>query len=394
MNNDSLPSALMSHITGPIPSISSSLQKGAITGVISFAIFEGISLVDSNVPRVPVPWLLMLVVVIVEIVLYSRIAGYLRFPRTEDFFYIIRLSYSQRKEIAVRSFEDVQRAIVPFIIACAGISVLLEIFLAKERSIPTLAAVPSALILFTILFSKLGIFALKGNLIRVSSKDQRQSGGLNVLFHSTVFAKMQLSISKIVGNFTPHSIRPYVTRNVLYLLRSDPVLFPLFTLAAPVLLTLFLFMIVKPVSPFVEFFTVLTIFVLNSYFSSHFQESTDKISECPYYVFSPKTIVKAHFITASILFFPLIAVFILYVNRLLLTGPGLCRLLAFLLAVTGAILFGCKSAVKSSRKDSDVASDFALLTIASIGLFIPLFGWIFPGVVIGVTFLSRWESDL
>src|SRR5690554_2389768 len=166
MNLESAQNLLVKRIIGFNPSFSQSVFRGAGAGVLFFGIFEAVSMINPNAPRIPVPTLLVIAVFVLQMLLFLKISRILRFPRTEDFLFIIRISYRQRKKIAVRALLESQKAILPFITSCTLVSVILEIFIYKERELSNLAGVPAGLLLFTYFFPRLGASVLKSNLIR------------------------------------------------------------------------------------------------------------------------------------------------------------------------------------------------------------------------------------
>lgn len=394
MNLESAQNLLVKRIIGFNPSFSQSVLRGAGAGVLFFGIFEAVSMINPNAPRIPVPTLLVIAVFVLQMLLFLKISRILRFPRIEDFLFIIRISYRQRKKIAVRALLESQKAILPFISSCTLVSVILEIFIYKERELSNLAGVPAGLLLFTYFFPRIGASVLKSNLVRPVSRDSQQSGvqnsqGIRIF---TVLSRFFFCVSNAAGKLAPISLRPYVTRNMLYLFRSDPFLFPFFTLVAPVLLILVLVLIGDRELLFVDFFTVLTFFVLSFYYATYFQEASVWFRECPYYDFSHKRMRNAQIFTSAILSIPYTVIFLSATNTALLSLAGMARTVTFLCALGTIILINCRISINPKRKDSDIGIDLALFIGVAIGIFVPLFGWLFPLAITGVINLLGWGS--
>lgn len=226
-------------------------------------------------------------------------------------------------------------------------------------------------------------------------KDER-SGGF-VLFSNESFRKALASVimkvSSIIVTPVPRAIRPLVRRNIIYLLRCDPFLFPLFTIAAPVILVLFMFLIGKSSSLFLDFFNVICVFVLNYYYASHLQEASVKFRECPYYEFFPRTLFITHFTTILLLGIPYILIFAGVLNVQLFSFAGIMRFFTYLLALIATMTVNCRAVLNPDRKDSDSATDFLFLIIGvGTGIFIQYWGWIFEFVTIAAVLLLEWNT--
>lgn len=391
MNSTPVQKHLIRNLVGSLSGKKRSCSKGVALGILLFGLFEFISMINPNAPRIPVPWLLGLTIWIAQVSVFIKIAAFLHYPRREDFFFIMAMNSDQRKELAAASITSVHNAITPFICSSLGTGMLLEFFVFRERSFINLLVLPFVVIAVAWLVFMISVSLLNRGFIRPSVRDDRRRGRL-VAFPS-VLSLLIIKISRGIGFFTPHKIRPYVIRNVMYLLRTDPLQFLLFTCAAPVLLLLFMILIIKQSSPFMEFFTLLTVFILNSYYSSTLKESAAILKQCPYYRYDLRLVLWAHLFTVAIFSFPFILVFSGTVNIYLVSVSGLLRMLTFLTAFAATLLISCRAVLHPQRKDSESATDFIffILTVAT-GLFVPLYGWIFPLLGIVAIVLLEWET--
>jgi len=342
-----------------------------------------------------VPWLLFVAATIIQIVLFTKISQILRKPRREDFLFVLGLCYRQRKAVAQKSFAAVHSSFFPFTCSASAVSVILEFIVIKERSIINLIIAPVVLLSFNYLLFHLGKIVFDRGLIRIMRKDER-SGGF-VLFSNESFRKALASVimkvSSIIVTPVPRAIRPLVRRNIIYLLRCDPFLFPLFTIAAPVILVLFMFLIGKSSSLFLDFFNVICVFVLNYYYASHLQEASVKFRECPYYEFFPRTLFITHFTTILLLGIPYILIFAGVLNVQLFSFAGIMRFFTYLLALIATMTVNCRAVLNPDRKDSDSATDFLFLIIGvGTGIFIQYWGWIFEFVTIAAVLLLEWNT--
>lgn len=391
MNSSMVKMHLIRNLVGPLSEKKRSCSKGVALGVLLFGLFEFFSMVNPNAPRVPVPWLLGLTIWVAQIVVFIKIAVFLRYPRREDFFFVMAMNSDQRKELAAASIKSVHGAITPFILCSMGTGILLEFFVFRERSFINLLVLPAIVIAMVWLFFMISVSLLNRGIIGPSAKDDRSRGRL-VAF-PTVLSLLIIKVSKGIGFFAPLKIRPFVIRNVMYLLRTDPLQFLLLTCAAPVLLLLFMILIIKQSSPFMEFFTILTVFVLNSYYSSNLKESAATLKRCPYYRYEPRLVLWAHLFTVAIFSSSFILVFSGVLNLHLISVSGLFRMLTFLIAFAATLFISSRAVLHPHRKDSESATDFIFFILAvATGLFIPLYGWIFPLLGIVATVLLEWET--
>lgn len=394
MINSTVQTALIRHMVGPVSQRKKSISKGCFLGFLSFMIFEFASTVNPNLPRIPASWLLTVTILIAQIALFIKIARFLRHPRSEDFFFVIAMNHTQRNWLTCSAFETVHKAIIPFVYSSLSIIVSLEFIIIKERSFINLLLVPVAGIASIWILYVTLMNLLKKGLVKPSNKDECHSDGsvFSKKIFSAVFSSIIVKLSTSVAKISSAKIRPYVTRNFMYLLRCDPLQFMLFTFAAPVLLCLFMFLIGSSMSSFMEFFTILSVFILNCYYSAALREAVIKQKECFYYLYDSGIIIKAYLFTVLTLSIPYIIIFLGMVNVHLFTVNGILRLFTFSLSLIATFFINCRAVLQPQRKDSESATDFLLffITIAP-GLFIPLFGWIFPVFSIMATLLLEWE---
>lgn len=391
MNSTSVQKHLIRNLIGPLSRKKRSISKGIALGVLLFGLFEFLSMVNPNAPRIPVPWLLGLTIWISQVAVFIKIAVFLRYPRREDFFFVMALSNDQRKELASASMLLVHNAITPFICSSLGTGILLEFFVFRERSFINLLVLPSVVIAVVWLIFIISVNLLNRGFVRPSAQDDRRWGHF-VAFPS-VLSLLIVKISRAIGFFAPQKIRPFVIRNVMYLLRTDPLQFLLFTCAAPVLLLLFMILIIKQSSPFMEFFTLLAVFVINSYYSFNLKESSVILKRCPYYRYDSRLVLWAHLFTVAIFSSSFILVFSGIVNVHLISVSGMIRMLTFLIAFAATLFISNRAVLHPQRKDSESAIDFIFFILAvATGLFVPLYGWIFPLLGIVATVLLEWET--
>lgn len=394
MNDLSVQNCLIRNLVGTLSAKKRSITKGVALGGLLFGLFEFISMVNPNAPRVPVPWLLGLTVWIAQVTVFIKIAVFLRYPRREDFFFVIAMSSEHRKRLAASSLSSVHKAIAPFVFSSLGTGMLLEFLIFRERSFVILLVLPVVVIAVAWLIFMISSSLFNRGIIRPSAQDDRYRGRFfkRAAFLSA-FSSWIIKISKGAGSFAPLRIRPYVIRNVMYLLRTDPLQFSLFSCAAPVLLFLFMVMIIKQSSPFMEFFTLLTVFILNSYYSTRLQEAVVRLKQCSYYRYDSRMVLWAHLFTVAIFSLPFVLVFSGAINVHLISVSGFFRMLTFLIAFAATLFISCRAVLHPQRKDSESATDFIFFILAvATGLFVPLYGWIFPLLGIVAVVLLEWET--
>ncbi|NLG16058.1 MAG: hypothetical protein GX556_01865 [Fibrobacter sp.] len=393
MINRPAESYLVRYLIGKVPDKRRSIYRGLFSGLLLFGIFEGISLVNSNIPQIPAVWLLSIVMPLGLIFTFIKISRVVRFPRTCNFFFVICLSSQQRKQIAARSIRAIYEAIMPFVISCAAVIAILEFSVMRDRSIMNLVIIPVVLILFIVLLFRVSEALLAGKLLRNSSKDmmlaQLHTGQF---FVSVLFAKVILTLSRTAGRLTPEAIRPLVIRNFLYLFRSDPLIFPFFICAAPVLLSVLLILINNPLSPFLDFFTLLAIFSLCYYNANQLRESRLRLKECPWYEYGSKQFLLSFAALSVLLAVPFTAIFLIRTRSTLFSAAGLVRAGTLFLALIPILLTAARPALRTEKKDSDIATDAVLFLAATLGCFIPLFGWIFTVLTLAAVLLLQWET--
>jgi hypothetical protein len=385
---------LRRYVTGRLHGPSEAVFKGAFWGALATAIFEMASLVNDMVPRVPVSWLIMAVVPIVETVLLFRIAAILRHPRTEDFLFTIRISHKQRKELALFSFSSVQKIILLFSSSMIAAAAALEFVVMRERMIINLVVVPAVTIGLTAGIGWIGLFLLRNDLIKPVKKDMLDTDRKEMFTASlgAAFRKVVNSISFKIGSIAPVNLKALVIRNFLYLFRKDPFIFLFFTVAAQVFLFFLCLLLGDRSSPFIGLFTVLFAFMLSVRNASLLQDATQKLDECPYYSFDKRDIFGGYVFAFSLLSLLYPVIFAVISWNSLFSTEGILRFVTLLTAIFVSMVISARSVLSSNRKNSDVASDWFLFGTVCIGFFIPFVGWIFPVVALFVVVLLEWES--
>lgn len=393
MKQQTVPATLLEYVTGRLLGPSEATFKGLLWGSLAFAIFEMVSLINTNLPRVPVSWLLAVVIPTVETALFIRIAALLRRPRSEDFFFVMGLDRMQRKALAVSSFSSVQRIVLRFSLSMVAVAAVLEFLIMKERSPVNLAAVPLFTLGLTVLIGRIGVAVLDKGLVKPTVKDKLDSGRTAFLSETlgSAFRCTAHAISFGVGKIIPAHLRPLVIRNFLYLFRIDPFLFILFTIAVPLFLVFLFLLLGDRSSPFVSAFTLLGAFLLNVRHAVNLQEATVKLEECPYYSFSRGEIFSGQALTFLILSFIYLPVFAGIAWGSFFNLVGCLRMITFCLGLVVSTMICARSSIYASRKGRDQAFDWMLFGVIVLGFFIPIVGWIFPLLALLVLVLMEWE---
>ena len=149
MNSSPVHEHLIRNLVGPLSIKKRSISKGVAMGVLLFGLFEFLPMINSNAPRIPVPWLLGLTIWIAQVAVFIKIATFLRYPRREDLFFVMAMNSDQRKELAAASMTSVHNAITPFICSSLGTGMLLEFFVFRERLIVNLLVLPAGVSIVT-----------------------------------------------------------------------------------------------------------------------------------------------------------------------------------------------------------------------------------------------------
>ena len=158
MSEQAVPRVLIRNLIGTIPDKKKLVMQGITSGVTCFLIFEMFSVVNPNVPRFPVPWLLMIIVPIAEMIFFSRIVSILRMPRRDDLFFIYGLDYNQRQSLASTAFHSAQTMLRSFIIPSLVTELTLEI------TVLHLFSIREIVILVVILTSLFCFFSWSGKM--------------------------------------------------------------------------------------------------------------------------------------------------------------------------------------------------------------------------------------
>jgi len=380
---------LAERITGKIPTPRTSAGKGGMAGAALFFFCEYMSTINSNIPRVPVVWLMIAAAVMMESVLFFRIITLLSQPRKPDLHFILRLSYEMRTSVARVALKSGHQSFVPFIGAVLAVAFAGELTLLHERSVVLLAAIPAACILILFITETLMDAIITRHAVPHSKRDDTGEEGeprKRSLFRNQL-AKTSVRIAHLFADRFKGNVRAVILRNVLYLLRGDVFITLLIALASPVIATLLILMIKNPLSPFVSLMPLVFIFMGNYHFATDLTESAENLAACHWYQFSPRDLLKGYFMTLVLPALLPVIVFFVVTFGSLLTPAGAARSANFLLAAAVTILIACRQLVSPAKNDSDPALGLGLFAIIAVGNFIPLAGGIFSMLVVGIIFL-------
>ena len=380
-------------LIGNVPTKGRALFKGIVTGAVMFAVFEFISFVNTNIPRVPVSWLMIPVTVIIEGVLLIRLAGFLGHPRRQDFYFISRLSYLQRIGIAGYAWRRTHGAFFPFTAALLVTASVLEMVLLKERTFLILAAMPCCSMFFMAVMAVIGRIVIDRRLVPVSRKDETDGNepASTGSFYQLRGARSSCKLVECIGRLIPEGCRVSVMRNLLYLLRGEIVLTILLTTAVPVLLTVLILMIGDLRSPFTGFFTVLSVFIMSFHFTSELEDASGALEHCYWYDFGRQAVLFGNGITLLIPVLPLLVVFIVITAFAGIDLTGLLILFNFLVSFLVTVAIGAFRLTAVSRNDQETASDLMLFALIAVGCFIPTVGGVFALAAAAALVMRNWK---
>lgn len=387
--NKSAVAQLAERITGKVPPPRHSAGKGAMAGAALFFFCEFMSSINSNVPRIPVSWLMIAAAVMMESVLFFRIIQLLSQPRKPDLHFIFRLDYAMRTSVALEALKSGHRSFVPFIVAVLTVAFTGELTLLHERSIVLLVVIPVACILVLFFTEVLMSALITRHAVPCTKRDDIGEEGethRNSLFKKQL-AAASVRLAHMFADRFNGSLRSIVMRNTLYLLRGDILITLLITLASPVIAALLMVMIHNPLSPFVSLMPLVFIFMSNYHFATDLTEGSENLAACHWYHLSPRELLKGYFITLVLPALLPVLVFFVVTSGSLFSGAGAVRLVNFLLAAAVTILIACRQLVAPEKNDSDPALGLGLFTIIAVGNFIPVAGGLFSLLVVGIIFL-------
>lgn len=383
----------MSLLVGPVPGARNSLFKGALAGLVSFGIFEYGSFVNDNIPRVPVAWLFIVFVFAMELVLFMRVVGLLHEPRKENLFFVLNVSYALRQKVAVKASRAVHRAVLSFMVMALTVASGLEYLILGERSVIMLGIIPvsSMLLLLVVAFVSRQLIGRRYIPLARNDSSVQESTGTSHSYFAAALAERVVSIARSTAQIAPHSVRPLVMRNILYLVRGELFITLLLLIATPVLLAVFIFMLPDMPTPFRSFFPLLGVFIVNMHHGIAFQEAAEQSNRYPWYHFRQRTIAAANFISLSILSIPIVLSFVVVSALTLGTVAGLVSAGNFLLALAVTIGISCRMVSGFVRKDSDISVDLMLFALVALGVFVPWVGGVFSLIAMGIIVLLSWK---
>ncbi|MBN1603461.1 MAG: hypothetical protein JW915_17760 [Chitinispirillaceae bacterium] len=391
MSEQAVPHVLIRNIIGTIPDKKKLVIQGITSGITCFLIFEMFSVVNTNVPRFPVPWLLMIIVPIAEMVFFSRIVSILRMPRRDDLFFIYGLDYNQRQSLALTAFHSAQTMLRSFTLPLLVTALTLEITVLHLYSIWEIVVPAVALTGLLCFFPWAGKLAFEKGFFRPVKTDRMPGTVKNAIPFSETFSSVLIVLGTRISSLVPVVFRPIVLRNVFILFRSEPLLIPLFLLTAPVI-QIVLILVVRDIhSPFVDFFSSIVFFALSSWYVSLIREANASIRENPLYNFDRKQMMLAYVCTFIILAVPLLLVYTVVIVPVVFSVAGITRLITtvtlFLLIpfITSTLVYD------PYRKDGEQMTTTLFFGGGCIGLFVGYFGYIFPLLVFTAFMLKEWK---
>jgi hypothetical protein len=387
-----LPQELVRNLVGSFPTKQKLLIQGVSSGATLFAIFELLSIIDKNLPRFPVPWLLILIITIAQAIFISRIISILRMPRRGDLFFVYGLDFKQRQTLALTAFQSAQTMLKNLSIPASITAVVLEIMVLHIYSAWEIILPPLFLFGWLYFLEFGGKTILKKNIIKPVKTDRLPEATNNQILFSAQFSKLLLKFGRSVSSYTPLSVRPLVLRNIFILFRTEPLLIPLFMFAAPVLQIVLVLIVQDMHSPFVDFFSSIMFFAISSWYASILREANAIVRDNPHYQFDRKKIMVAYIFTFNILAIPLYLVYIGAVSSVLFSVAGITRLLTTLLLFTLGACITSTFVFDPFRKDSEQSTSVVFFGGGCIGLFIAYFGSVFPLLVFIAFMLKEWKS--
>lgn len=385
-----VPQGLVRNLVGNFPNKNKLMFQGITSGATFFAIFEFLSVVNKNLPRCPVSWLLMFIVPIAQILFIARIVSILQVPRRSNLFFIYGLDFKHRLTLALTAFQAAQNMLKSFVIPALLTSVALEITILHQFSIFDTLISPLLLLGWLFLLPVIGKAMIEKRFFKPVKTDRLpESSGSTVLF-SDQFAKLLLRLGHSISSLTPKNLRPLVLRNIFVLFRSEMFLLPLFLIAAPVLQMVLILIVQDMSSPFVDFFSLIIFFATGSWYASLIREANAMSIENPYYNFPRKRILLAFTATFAVLTIPIFLVYLGAISSQLLSIKGITRLFTAGIMIVLTALLTSTNVYHPFRKDSEQVGGALFFGGGCIGLFINYFGFVFP-VLVGIAFfLKEW----
>ncbi len=390
MSDYSVPQQLIRNLVGVFPNKNKLMFQGITSGAILFGIFELLAVVTKNLPRFPVPWLLMIIVPIAQIIFIARIVSILRFPRRNDLIFIYGLDFKHRRALALTSFEAAQNMLKSFVIPALVTSLVLELSVLHLFSVLETIVSPLLLIGWLFLLPLIGKAMIEKGFFKPVKTDRLPETSKTTVLFSDQFAKVLLKFGAALSSLTPKYLRPLVLRNIFILFRSEMFLLPLFLFAAPVLQIVLILIVQDMSSPFVDLFSMVILFAVGSWYASLIREANAMSIANPYYTFDRRRVLLAFALTFVILTLPLFLVYIGAISSQLLSLKGVLRLFTGIAMIAVTAILASAHVYAPLRKDSEQVGTAMFFGGGCIGLFIGYFGFIFP-ILVGVAFfLKEW----
>jgi hypothetical protein len=385
-----VPQGLVRNLVGVFPNKNKLLFQGITSGAVLFAIFELLAVVTKNLPRFPVPWLLMFIVPIAQIIFIARIVSILQVPRRCDLFFIYGLDFKHRLTLALTAFEAAQNMLKSFVIPALLTSVALELSILHQFSILDTLISPLLLLGWLFLLPTISKAMIEKGFFKPVKTDRLPETSGNTVPLGGKVAKLILKSGHFISSLTPKHLRPLVLRNIFVLFRSEMFLLPLFVFTAPILQIVLILIVKDMSSPFVDLFSLIVFFATGSWYASLIREANAISIENPYYNFPRKRILLAFTATFAVLTIPIFLVYLGAISSQLLSIKGFTRLFTAGMMIVLTALLTSTNVYHPFRKDSEQVGGALFFGAGCIGLFVNYFGFIFP-VLVGIAFfLKEW----
>lgn len=368
--------------------------SGAVLAAIAFFLFEWASVLNSNIPRIPVAWLLAVMLPLIEGIMYLRLRGIIKYPRSHDFLFVLRINFAQRRELASRIQRRSTVSFLAFSGAAALVALFGEFFVIRERSLPALLGVPFFLVAIVAIMGYVYELLLRSAFVKPSQKDSvKVAGGV---LGGTAFGHLRSSMVQagviVAGRLTPGSVRALVKRNAIYLLRGEPLLLLSATIGAPLFLVLLLLLIHDAPAGFDALFAVLGVIIINSVHGTIVQESADQLARCPYYAPPLRKVIQSTMYSAMLLSLPVAITFVVFALVKYPLANAASLLLSFGMGLAAILFYLGTLVVYPSRIYGEHFNDWLLCALIGIGMFVPWLGWLFPLAVIIVVALFEIDA--
>jgi len=381
------------HLIGCTPPVLKSARNGAILAAVAFFLFEWASQLNQNLPRIPVSWLLAALLPLIEGIVFLRLRSILKYPRSDDFLFVLRIRYDQRHSLASLAQDSSTRSFLAFATAAAAVAFAGEALIMRERSIITLFGVPVFLIAVVYGSGMLYRMLLGSAMLHPSRRDAVKTSG-SIIGNSPwgrIRSQTVITGAALAGHFAPKRIRSLVKRDTIYLLRNEPLLLLLSVLLAPLLLVLLLLVIRGAPAGFEALFTLIGIIVINSIHGTVVQESADQLARCPYYAPRLKQVIGSTMYSSFLVSLPLTLTYAIFIFIKYPPLNAISLLFTFAAGLAMVLFYLGTLVTYPSRICGERVSDWLLCGLTGIGMFIPWVGWLFPAVIATAVALLEWK---